>query len=152
MWGPHSQSHVTLRYRGHVTNKKRYIFTFTRPMDPKLNWVVTYGETTSFTKSRDTSIMWSRVKSKTWYLHIHKTHSPKNLVGCWIRMRGPHVKCHVTMSRKTVIFPQLQGHRDVKEKLVLIKNKPKNVNRMLRWSRLGTSVTWSKAVFSKILI
>ena len=36
------------------------------------------------------------------------------------------------MSRKTVIFPQLQGHRDVKEKLVLIKNKPKNVNRMLR--------------------
>ena len=34
MRGPHPQSHVTVRYCGHVTNKKRYIYTFTT--DPKL--------------------------------------------------------------------------------------------------------------------
>ena len=33
---------------------------------------------------------------------------------------------------KPVIFPQPQGRRDVKGKLVLVKNKHKNVNRMLR--------------------
>ena len=38
---PHPQSHVTLQYRGHVTNKKRYVFTFTRPTNPKLSRVVT---------------------------------------------------------------------------------------------------------------
>ena len=38
---PHRQSHVALRYRGQVTNKKRYISTFTRSMDPKLTRVVT---------------------------------------------------------------------------------------------------------------
>ena len=41
MRGPHPQSHVTLRYCGHVTNKKQYISTFTRPMYPKLDNVVT---------------------------------------------------------------------------------------------------------------
>ena len=51
MRGPHPQSHVILRYRGHVTNKKRYISTFTRPMDPKLIRVVTYNERTSPAKS-----------------------------------------------------------------------------------------------------
>ena len=40
MRGPHPQSHVTLCYRGHVTNKKRYNSTFTKPMDPKLSRVV----------------------------------------------------------------------------------------------------------------
>ena len=37
MRGPYPQSHVTLRYCGHVTNKKRFISTFTRPMNPKVN-------------------------------------------------------------------------------------------------------------------
>ena len=37
--GPHPQSHVTLRYCGHVTNKK-HVFTFTRPINPKLSRVV----------------------------------------------------------------------------------------------------------------
>ena len=36
MRGPHPQSHVTLRYRGHVTNKK-HISTFTRPVGSKLS-------------------------------------------------------------------------------------------------------------------
>ena len=34
---PQVQSYVTHRPRGHVANKKRYIFTFTRPMGPKLS-------------------------------------------------------------------------------------------------------------------
>ena len=33
----------TTKPRDHVTNKKRYISTFTRPMAPKLSQVVTYG-------------------------------------------------------------------------------------------------------------
>ena len=37
---PHPQSHVTLQYSDHVTNKKCYISTFTRPMDPKFSSVV----------------------------------------------------------------------------------------------------------------
>ena len=41
MRGPHPQSHMILRYRGHVTNKKRYISVFTKPMDPKLSRVAT---------------------------------------------------------------------------------------------------------------
>ena len=39
MRGPHQKRHVTLRYRGHVTNKKRYIATFTRSIDSKLSRV-----------------------------------------------------------------------------------------------------------------
>ena len=41
MRGLHPQSHVKYRPRGHVTNQKRYISTFTRPMDHTLNKVVT---------------------------------------------------------------------------------------------------------------
>ena len=41
MRGPHLQSQVTHQLRGHVTNQKRYISTFARPMDPKLSMVMT---------------------------------------------------------------------------------------------------------------
>ena len=40
MRGPLLQSHVTIQYRGHVINKKRYISLFIRPMDHKLSGVV----------------------------------------------------------------------------------------------------------------
>ena len=33
----HPQSHVTLKFRGHLTNEKSYISTFTSPMAPKLS-------------------------------------------------------------------------------------------------------------------
>ena len=69
---PHLQSHVTFQYRGHVTNEKRYISTFTRPMDPKISRVVTLNDGTPPTRSRDTSILWLFVISKTLYLHFHK--------------------------------------------------------------------------------
>ena len=54
--GLHPQSQVTLRYRVHVTNQKRYIATFTRPVDPKLSRVVTWDDETPRKKSSDTSI------------------------------------------------------------------------------------------------
>ena len=73
MRGPYPQSHVTLCYRGHVTNKKRYNSTFTKPMDPKLSRVVAQDEGAQPTKPRDTLTTWSRDKSKTLYLHFLKT-------------------------------------------------------------------------------
>ena len=82
MRGPHPQRHVTVRYRGDVINKKRYISTFTRPMDPKLSSVVTQDEGTPLTKSRNTSISLTRDKLKTFYLHFHKAHAPQNQAGC----------------------------------------------------------------------
>ena len=102
MRGPHPQSRVTNQPLGHVTNQKRYISTFTRPMVPKHSWLVTQDEETPLTKSCDASITQSRDKSKTFYVHIHKVHEPKNLVKCWIRMREAHPKSHVTL--------QLRGH------------------------------------------
>ena len=41
-------------------------------MDPKLYSVVTQDEVTSTTKSRDTSVPWSRDKSQKLYLQFHK--------------------------------------------------------------------------------
>ena len=95
MRGPHPQSHVILRYRGHVTNKKRYISTFTRPMDPKLIRVVTYDERTSPAKSHR-SHRSHRSRGHVSSQNISSPHSqvPRSLVGCWIRMRGPHPKSH----------------------------------------------------------
>ena len=74
---PPSQSHVTYQLRGHGTNQRHYISTFARPMDPKLNRVVTQDEQTSPTMSRETSIKWSRDKSKIFYLHFHTVQGPQ---------------------------------------------------------------------------
>ena len=86
-------------------------------MEPKFNSLVTWDKGTPPTKSSDTSITWSRDKSKTLHLHIHKVHEPQNLVECWLRMRGPHSQSHVilqfcnsaiTWQFKSVIFSQPQ--------------------------------------------
>ena len=69
MRGLHPQSHVTLWCCGHVTNKKRYISTLTRPMDHKLSRVVTWDEGPSSLKSRG--------KSKMLYIHFHKAYWPQ---------------------------------------------------------------------------
>ena len=85
------------------------------------------------TKSRDTSITRLGDKSKMFYLHIHKAHGPQNLVECWLRMRGDHLKSHVVSpivwsngKSKTSYF--LNHRRDVKRKLVIAKNKHRNAN------------------------
>ena len=81
MRGPHPQSHLTLRYSGHVTNKKRYNSTFTRPMYPKRCSMLTQDERTAPTKSRDTLTLWSRDKSNALYLHFHKAYGPQTQQG-----------------------------------------------------------------------
>ena len=45
MKGPHPQSHLTYQPHDHVTNQKRYISTFTRPMEPHLTgwWLKVRG-------------------------------------------------------------------------------------------------------------
>ena len=74
---PHLQNHVTHWPLGHATNQKCYISTFTRPMKPKHSRVVTEDEGTSPTMSCDISILWSRYKWKTFYLHFHKAYGPQ---------------------------------------------------------------------------
>ena len=96
-WGPHAQSHVAHRYRSRVANQKRYIVSFTRSMDPQFSQLVTYDAGTPPTISRDTSITWSRDKSKTFYLFIHNACGLQNLVRCWLRMRRPHPKRHMIL-------------------------------------------------------
>ena len=71
---PYSQSHVTLRYHGHVTNKKRYVYPFTRPMYPKLRRVVIEDDGTQPKKSRDILTTWSSDNSKMLYLHLCKAY------------------------------------------------------------------------------
>ena len=117
MRGPHLQSHVTHKPRGHVTNQKRYISTFTRPMDPKLNQLVTQDEGTPTTKSCDTSTWWSRDKQKTLYFpklskvvtQDEGTSQSKTLYSTFtwpmdhklsrvvFQMRGSNPQCHVTL-------------------------------------------------------
>ena len=132
MRGPHPQSHVTLRFRGHVTNKKRYISTFTRPVsskhsmqssdsmmgshlqshvtnqkryistftrpaDPKLCRVVAQDQEISSTKSHDTSTTWPRDKSKKFISLLSQGLWTPNLVGWWLKLRGPHPQSHVRL-------------------------------------------------------
>ena len=53
-------------------------------------------------KSCDTSIVWSRDKSKIFYLHFHKAQSDR-LSRVVTKMRRPHPTCHVTpQSRRNV--------------------------------------------------
>ena len=94
---PHQQSHVTLRYRTHVTNQKRYISTFTRPTGPKLCRVVAQDEEISSTKSHDTSTTWSRDKSKNFISLLSQGLWTPNLAGWWLEMRGPHPQSHVRL-------------------------------------------------------
>ena len=67
---------MTHRPCGHVTNQKRYISIFTRPIDPTHNSVVTLDQGTPPTKSRDTLTAWSRDRSKMLYLHFRKAYGP----------------------------------------------------------------------------
>ena len=90
MRGPHPQSHVTLRYHGHVTSKTRYISTFTRPVDAKLSRVVTLYDGISSTKSHDTSVTWSRNKSKMIYSTLTRPTDPKL---CMVVAQDEEISC-----------------------------------------------------------
>ena len=85
--GPQPQSHVILQYRGHVKNQKRFIFTFTRPMDPKLGNLGWGDRTYKITWHIDRVVMWQ----------IKNFISP-----LWQGL------C-ITWQKKSVIFPLSQG-------------------------------------------
>ena len=93
-------------------------------MYPKLSRLVTYDEGTSPTKLRDASITWSRDKSKTFYVHIQSPWSPKLDRKLNQDEGSPPKKSPDT----STISLQTQDYRDVKGKLVLVKNKHENAN------------------------
>ena len=95
--GTHPQSHVRLRYRGHVTNKKRYTSIFTRPTDLKLCRVVAQDEDISSTKSHDTSTTWSLDKSKIFISLLSQGLWNSNIADWWLKMRGFHPQSHVRL-------------------------------------------------------
>ena len=110
---PHPQSHVTLRYRGHVTNKNHYISTFTRPVDSKLSSVVAQDEEIS-SKSHMTHHSCGHVTNqKTLSLLSQGLWTP-NLADWWLKMTGPTHKFTwqfnivVTWQIKNVISPLSQ--------------------------------------------
>ena len=123
---PHLQSHVTHQPRGHVTNQKRYIFTFTRPTDPKLCRVVAQDEEISSTKSHDTSTTWSRDKSKNFISLLLQGLWTPNLAGWWLKMRGSHPQSHVTL--------QYRGHVTNKKRYISTFTRPMD----LKFSRVVT--------------
>ena len=94
---PHPQSHVTLQYRGHVTNRKCYICTFTRPMNLKLTRVVTLDEGLHLQSHVTQRTCGHVTKQKCLYLHIDKAHRSKMLTACWLGMRWPHPKNHAIL-------------------------------------------------------
>ena len=103
MRGPHLQSHVTHPSRGHVTNQKRYIFTFTRPMDPNLNRVMSQDEGNPRAKSSDTSIVQSCDKSKIFCLHFHKAQGAQTQqAGDQNEKTPPNISYHVTTIQQVV--------------------------------------------------
>ena len=90
MGGPHPQSHVILRYCGRMTNKKRYISTFTnlawcwlrmRKLPPQVTWHFKYIVTWQITH------VISSLSQGLWI---------PNLAKWWLRVKGPHQQSHLT--------------------------------------------------------
>ena len=67
MAGPHLQSQVTHRSRGHVSGQNVSSPHSGGPRPPKLGRVLNQDEGTRPKKSRDSLIVWSREKSKPSY-------------------------------------------------------------------------------------
>ena len=138
---PHPQSHVTHHPSGHMTNQRRYITTFARPMDPKLSRVLAQDEGTPSTMSRDTLTMWSRDKLKLLYLHFLKTcgyqiqeDTGYSVVatteicaeGNWIIQVSAYF--YPSLSKKSMLYQMLKKSPRYNGKLALTKNKHKNAN------------------------
>ena len=110
---PHPQSHMTLQYHRHVTNKKRYISTFTSPIEHKfgdLGWgKSTYNDTWHF----NYVVTW-QIKNILSSLS-EGTRSTK-FSGWWLEWEDPtqQIMCHLDQavpwqlsSRKCTFVPLL---------------------------------------------
>ena len=78
--GPYPPSHGTFRPRGYVINEKRYIWTFTSPIAPKVHRVVTQARWTPPTKSGDHVVAWNFISTLPQNLW------QPNLAGWWLRL------------------------------------------------------------------
>ena len=110
MTGPHPQSYMTHWSRCYVTNQKRYISTFARPIDPNLaGWWLRM-------KEPQPQVRWHIDHMVTW--QIKDIISPlsqglwiPNLAGWGLKMKEPHpqVRWHidhvVTWQIKDIISP-----------------------------------------------
>ena len=143
MWGPHPKSHETLRYFGHVTNKKRYISTFTRPMDPKLSKVLTQMRGPHL-QSHVTHRPCGHARNQNRYIFTFTRPMDPKLSRLVTQDKGTHPQTHMTL--------QYRGHVTNKKSYISTFTRP--MNRKL--SRLviqdegasptnsrDTSTTWS---------
>ena len=95
MRGPHPQSHMTLQYSDHVTKKKRFFSTFTTPMDPKFSGNLGWGDLIYIvTWHIDHVVLWQIINVVS---PLSQGLWTPNLAGWYLRMRGPHPQCHVTL-------------------------------------------------------
>ena len=81
-----------------------------RPMDTKPSRLVIEDEGTPPTKSCDTSWQMKSDKIKSVISPLSQDISILNLAGWWLRMRGPHLKIHVTH--------QLCGHVIIQKRYI----------------------------------
>ena len=110
MKGPHPQSHVTHRPRGHVTNQKRYISTFTRPMVSKI-WPGVdsgYGGPTKY-------ITWHFNAAVTWQFKNVLFPQPQglwppNLTGWLLRLSHHHAQSQTTLLFRGHVTKMLYLH------------------------------------------
>ena len=95
-----------------MTKKKRFISIFTRPMAPKRSRMVTGDEEITPTKSRDTSITWSRENQKKVISPLSQGLWTPNVKGWWLRIRKHKVTWHfdqvVTGQMKSIVSPFFQ--------------------------------------------
>ena len=98
---PYLQSHMTHQPSGHLTNKKRYISTFKRPVDINCSRVLTQH------KWVPKKVTWHFNSVVTWQLEnviFSQLQGllPLNLAGCVLRLRG-----RLAQSQMTLLF---RGH------------------------------------------
>ena len=82
------------------------------PIDPKLSRVVTQDERTPPTKSRDSSISWSREKIKNVISPLSQGLWTPNLAGWGLRMRGLHPQSHEILRYRGHVTNALHFHED----------------------------------------
>ena len=119
----HLQSHVIHRPCGHVTTQRLYTSYFTRPGDPKLSRVVTQDEETLPTKSRYTSIKWSRDQIKNILSSLLQGTRSANLArGNWSEKTPPNMSFDTSITLSRDNYPVGSPHLFQ----FLLKLSPKN--------------------------
>ena len=145
--GPHPQTHMTLQYRGHVTNKKSYTSTFTRPMNRKLSRLVIYLQIHATHRPR------GHMTNQTRYISTLTSICTPDLARWCFRMREIHRQSYVTL--------QLCRHVTTQKYLVFTFKGSRSTNFAGWWlvwedptqhimCHLGYAVTWQLSIIYSI--